>query len=254
MRFPEHYWTLFKTLQDRTEINTLVRPGLLYPLYGLPDPRSDYKYPALSANEQYWGEWFHQLKEVHSSLERLDQASVYLTHYPGARAFPFQRLSEAEWIRYHVEVYLQELYILEQRLSRFLRKVEKLTGAGDKNGFLVVQGLKAAVKDGFTNVVRVRSGHVHQNRFQDEEMSNLDLALLFTRGRSGLPMLRGARQGRYAVALKKWSKYMRASNKNLVSACADMFKELTRILARHEPRRPQRKASRVPHTRAGGGP
>jgi len=238
MKKPEAYSVLLRMVEDRINFETLIRPGLLHPLYGLPDPHSDYKYPEPSVNERYWGKWFREFQEIDTSVERLQQALVYLTHYPGAKPFRSHRLSEAEWIRYHVEVYVQELYILYQRLGRFLRKVDKVAkGASDDAGLAMVRALKQAVKDGFSHAVHIRSGHVHEFRLQDEVLSNLDLALLFSRGpsRKKLPMLRAARQARYAAALNKWRKQMRDKNRDILSACVALFQETTSILVRNEP-------------------
>src|SRR5437588_12633783 len=153
MKRPEAYWVLFSIIQKRIHPESLIRPGLLHPLYGLPDPHTDYKYPEQSANERYWGNWLKEFHEIDTSIERLHQALVYLTHYPGGRVFPFQRLSEAEWMRYHIEVYLQEMYIIDQRLSRFLRKVEKIAkAAGDNAGLSMIQQLKQKIRDGFSHV------------------------------------------------------------------------------------------------------
>lgn len=110
-------------------------------------------------------------------------------------------------MRYHIEAYLQEVYILSERLQRFLRKVEKATiSARDKLGINLVKELKLATESSFKNVVGTRGQHVHESRFEDDELRSLDLALLFTRGKSKLPGLRTARKLRYVAALKKWRK------------------------------------------------
>ena len=110
--------------------------------------------------------------------------------------------------------------------------------AGDQAGMRMVQSLKTALNSGFTNVVRVRSAHVHKYRFRDEELSNLDLALLFTRTSSKKPpMLRAARRARYTAALIKWRKQMRDNNKNILNACVLLFEEMISILVRNEPPR-----------------
>jgi hypothetical protein len=245
MRMPDAYWVLFKTIQERFEFERFVRPGLIHPLYGLPDPQGDYKYPEQSANERYWGKWFRELIEIDTALNRLDQAYIYLSHYPGGRAFPFQRLSEAEWIRYHVETYIQELYVLHHRLKRFLTKVERAAGAArDDAGVTVAQGLTQNFEKAFSNFVRIRSAHVHEFRFHDEEMSTLDLALLFCRAKAKLPMLRAARRDRYAAALNKWRKLMTDNNKNILSACVGLFEKTNDILVRNEPPRRHTRSKR----------
>jgi hypothetical protein len=154
-----------------------ARPDLLNPVFGLPQAKSVARGPEPSANERYWLDWFEEFTEIDSSMNRLDQALVYLSHFPGSRTFRFHRLSEA-WLRYHIEAYLQETYILFQRLSRFLRRVQKVAiDARDKGGVSSAKKLKTSLEASFKSVVGIRGRHVHEYRFQDDELRNLDTLL-----------------------------------------------------------------------------
>jgi hypothetical protein len=136
---PKEYYSLFNVAHERITpmllLRARTRPDLLNPVFGLP-PREDIPAgPEPSANEQYWVEWFYQFVEINASIERLGQALVYLSHYPRSPVFRFHRLSEASWRRYHIKSYLQETYILSERLGGFLRKVERAANrAGDATG------------------------------------------------------------------------------------------------------------------------
>ncbi len=99
----------------------------------------------------------------------------------------------------------------------------------------MVQELSKALRNSFSHVVTVRGGHVHQVRFRDEKLNDLDLALLLSRAKAKMPMLRAARKQRYLAALHKWGTYMRESNKNIVSGFVLLFEEMTKILERNEP-------------------
>jgi hypothetical protein len=238
MRKPSKaYWTLFERIQER--INPMlkrgIRPGLLNPVFGLPQPETVAKSPKPSANEQYWLTWFEEFIEIDYSMNRLDQALVYLCHYPGSRSFRFHGLSEANWLRYHIEAYLQETYILFKRLDRFLRKVEKVAiDARDKAGVGSARRLKTGLEASLKSVVTTRSRHVHEYRFQDDELKNLDTLVLLTNA-GKMRSLRGFRRIQYLTALLKWRKQLRTNNKETQKLCVPVLEEVEDILTRNEP-------------------
>jgi hypothetical protein len=236
---PEAYWTLWKVIHKRilNFLTTGIHPDMLNPVFGLPQPKDFPKGPEPSLNERYWINWFHEFTEIHASIERLDQSLVYLRHYPRSRAFRFHGLSEADWLRYHIEAYLQETYILFQRLSRFLRKIEKVAiSARDKNGLSSANRLKAILDASFNSVVTVRSGHVHEYRFRDDELRNLDSLVLLTKT-GKLSGLRALRSVQYVAALNKWRKQLLRNNKEIQKLCVALFEQTTKILTRNEPPR-----------------
>jgi hypothetical protein len=236
---PEAYWSLFKVAHERVVplLREGVHPGLLNPVFGLPEPKDLPKGRKPSPNERYWLDWFQEFSEIDASMKRLDQALVYLSHYPDARVFRFHKLSEADWIRYHVEGYLQETYILCERLRRFLRKVEKVAiAARDKAGLSSVKKQKAIVDASLSHVVRARGGHVHEYRFQDDELRDLDTLVLVTRN-GKLRELRWVRRYKFDAALLKWRKQILRNNKETEKLCVALFKETTAAITRNEPTR-----------------
>jgi hypothetical protein len=236
---PEKYWALFKVAHERITplLKAGLRPDLLNPVFDLPVPMGVQKGPEPTANERYWLNWFQDFGEVDASLTRLDQALVYLSHYPSSRVFRFHGLSEADWIRYHVEAYLQETYILSERLRRFLKKVEKTAiAARDKAGLSAVKRLKAGVEATLKNVVKVRGGHVHRHRFQDDELKNLDTLVLVTKG-GKMREFREFRRLKFVAALDKWRTQLLINNKETEKLCVAVFVETAAILTRNEPTR-----------------
>ncbi|HXM67766.1 MAG TPA: hypothetical protein VN911_13610 [Candidatus Acidoferrum sp.] len=238
-RPPEAYWSLFKVAHERVVplLKERIHPGLLNPVFGLPPPKGLETGRRPSPNERYWLDWFQEFSEIDGSMKRLNQALAYLSHYPHAKVFRFHKLSEADWIRYHIEAYLQETYILYERLRRFLRKVEKVgIIARDKVGLGSVKKQKAVVDASFKNVVRARGGHVHDYRFQDDELRDLDtLVLVTSAGR--LRELRWVRRYKFDAALLKWRRQILGNNRETEKLCVAVFGEMTAVLTRNEPTR-----------------
>ena len=228
---------LWKTIHARILdfLKEGIHPGMLNPVFGLPVPKDVPKHRGPSPNERYWLDWFREFSEINNSMERLTHSLVYLSSYPKSKAFHFHRLSEADWLRYHIEAYLNEVYILHERLTRFLRKIEKVgIAARDKSALNSVNKLKAVVTASLKNVVRARGGHVHEQRFDDTELANLGSLVLITKS-SELRPLRTLRQLQYLKALQKWRRQLLANNKETQKLCEYVFEEANTILIRHEP-------------------
>ena len=236
-KLPEEYWALFRLIHQRTVPSLLkdLPADLLNPVFGLPPSNKGPKRQQLSRNERYWIDWLQEFSEINSSIERLDQCLVYLTHFPAKKSFRFHGLSESDWLRYHIEAYLQETYILYTRLTRFLRMVEKVAiASSDKAGLLSAKGLKRIVEESFAAIVKTRAGHVHEHRFDATELRNLDTLVLLTKA-GRLRKLYVLRQLEYFSALEKWRKQLIANNKEILTGLVLLFPEATKILKRNEP-------------------
>lgn len=236
---PEAYWTLWRVIHARvlSYLKAGIHPGMLNPVFGLPQPKDIPKRPQPSANERYWIGWMQEFTEINSSIERLNQALVYLTHFPASKDFRFHKLSEADWLRYHIEAYLQETYVLYCRITRFLRKLEKVAiASSDKLGLTLAKNMRGIFDDAFATAVKTRRGHVHEYRFEDVELRNLDSLVLLTKS-GELRKLRILRQLKYLSALEKWRKQLLKNNKELQKLCLILFEEATKILTRNEPLR-----------------
>lgn len=236
-KLPDAYWTLWRVVHKRILpfLKGGVHPGLLNPVFDLPQPTDIPKKPEPSANERYWIGWMQEFSEINSSIERLNQSLVYLTHFPATKAFRFHKLSEADWLRYHIEVYVQEVYILYSRLTRFLRKVEKTaTASRDRDGLTSAKQMQRTVYATLDPIVKTRRRHVHEYRFEDTALQNLDSLVLITRDGT-LRQLRFFRKLKYLSALEKWRKQLLHNNTELQKLCVILFEDATKILVRNEP-------------------
>lgn len=233
---PAH-WALFNVIRERL-LEGLVdsfEPGMVKEMLGIVPRRNLPRSEPSTANERYWMIWFWELSEINATLERLGQIFTYLSHYPGSRVF--RGLSEADWLRYHIEFHLQETYVLRERLKRFLKKVEKATAeARDKSGLSVARVLKTRVDLSLKNIVSARGGHVHHYRFDDEELKKLDGLVLITTMRS-FGVFRPLRKLQYRETLGKFRRQLRRNNREIRKMCVYIFEETTKILVRNEPSR-----------------
>jgi hypothetical protein len=215
-----------------------MRPEMLYPLFGLEAktnlPPSRLPIPT----EQYWLKWFRELTEIHASIGRLNDAEAYVGQYPAIRTFRLHGISEASWIRYHLEMYLQEEYILCNRLRRFLTSVKRAaTRAAEPGKAKVAAGLLTETANGFGPVIQHRASHVHVARMWDKDLRDLDLFILLCKGSS--------EKRRVFIFLRKlqaefvktsWRDRLRQNNKAIREHCTRIFKVVVPILIACEPK------------------
>ena len=111
--------------------------------------------------------------EIAESVEALQDIAVYV------RSFPYRRsgISKVTYLRYHVENYLDELYILQNRMKAylvFIARQYRLDSRSDR-----ISALGQAVKEHFTealsDAVTARGTHVHQRRHSDQDLVRLRL-------------------------------------------------------------------------------
>ena len=234
-------WKLINLTIDRIKplILSGIDPHMFDSLFGL-GTESQLSKPPRSPTppERYWLKWFWEMTEIQTSIERLDQALVYLGHYPRAKVFRLHRISEATWIRYHVEMYLQEQYILFNRLSGFLRRVERTAArANNRRGVEIATKLRELVSQGFAPVIRSRGAHVHVMRIDDKELRDLDtLVLLTRRGRGELRALLPVRRLQAFVTESSWGDKLSESNKKIRGLCTTLFNAVTPVLVACEPK------------------
>ena len=76
----------------------------------------------LSPNEYFIAnKLFRPLKEIADTIEAIENIPIF------AMTFPYKRqgISRAIYLKYHVENYLNELYLLKNRLISYLNLIDK---------------------------------------------------------------------------------------------------------------------------------
>lgn len=234
--------TFSKHILDRvTPIATsAIDPEMLSPVFGLEPSKKTLSPPVLSQSERFWVNWFQAFSEIVSSVERLDQAIAFLSHFPSVRHLRFHSISEADWLRYHIEMYLHEQYILSERLVHFARRLAKLAARrGDQGGISEANRLEGFVRIAFAAPVQTRGSHVHRTRLDDEALRNLDTVVLLTkRGkmeRKQLGLMRAVRLINYLKALQKWRKGLKDNLRNSKNVCKAFLEAALPIILRNEP-------------------
>jgi len=184
----------------------------------------------LNSKSKYWIENFRYYSEIISSFERLFQAYVYLCKYPNYRYYNFYRINEFSWIRYHIEFYLQENYILRERTIKWIERVEEIAKRKSneelKNRIIKIKRISDKA---FKRISRIRGTHVHELRFEPKDYEGIDALNLFI-SKGKLKELIPLRNLRLTKITLDWKEQIIENNKSLVRFYNILFNSLRKVL------------------------
>jgi hypothetical protein len=140
---------------------------------GIPDKSPPPEARELSPREKFIEQLFFAFVEILNSVESLRNVSIYIRRFPHRRA----GVEKTAYLRYHVENYLSELYILKNRMKAFLTIISRRYRS-DPHGNQITHASKQISEHfdkAFASVVLTRGAHVHERRFDDFDLSRLTL-------------------------------------------------------------------------------
>ncbi len=120
----------------------------------------------------YWDKMLGGFDEIEASFQALKDIAVYVGSFPHRNS----QVTELRCLKYHVQNYLQEAYILKERLLACLTTIERAL-RNDKRSSQTrskSEQLREVIKLTFKPIVDIRSHHVHQRRFEPAGMDILD--------------------------------------------------------------------------------
>jgi len=135
--------------------------------------------PKLSRDEHFATRMFRCYSEVHTSVERLRDIETMVSRY----TFSGTRVTRAAYLKFVIEGQLHELYILQERLLAWLVAVEKSYKSDNRAPAiaLAAQQLREAIRQHFRPLANVRGSHVHEFRYDSQDIERLELIDLLSR-------------------------------------------------------------------------
>ncbi len=114
---------------------------------------------------------FSRFTEILSSFESLESIEKYLRRAPD----PSLGVSKAAYLRYHVENYLCELYVLKERLIAYGKLISRRYKSDRRAAEIAaaISNSNDAVERVLHGLTHARGKHVHESRFDDAELSKL---------------------------------------------------------------------------------
>lgn len=163
--------------------------------------------------------------EILESFESLKNIEIYL------RSFPYrkQKVAPTAYLRYNVENYLQEMYILHERLQAYLKVIQRAYRK-EPDALVITQkitSLKSKVDVAFQNVLRARGAHVHESRFEDARIKLLLLLDLLSQEDDDF---KPRYEAMYLDVRDDKVRWVKATNESIKKTLDVYFDELGRIL------------------------
>ena len=176
---------------------------------------------------------FRPMSEILSSLWAIENISIYV------RSFPYKKqgISPLSYLQYHIENYLNEIYILKTRLISYLNILEKAYSKFKQERVTskTLKPLYSAVTTAFKPYAEVRGSHVHVSRFMDEDTDRLStLNLLSISGDNFGHLMKNMFVSCYRAARKKWAEKIEKDSVAIHKLLDFYFGELTKMLFQDE--------------------
>ncbi len=119
-------------------------------------------------SDQFIVELSLRFSEIQRSAQVLNDIVLYLKRFPPG-------VSRSRYLNYHVRSYLQEIYILQQRLIALINKYEKWNfPPSTSDAAASLSECRDIIAKAFNRVIEVRGEDVHQRQFFDPELERLE--------------------------------------------------------------------------------
>lgn len=114
---------------------------------------------------------FLDFEEIVSSYLSLRDVEVYLGRFPCRDT----GISPRRYLRYHIERYLNEVYVFEQRFRAYLNLLRKRYRMSPIRQDMedATRDLKELISSSLSGIVSLRNQHVHERRYSDPDFYRL---------------------------------------------------------------------------------
>jgi hypothetical protein len=121
----------------------------------------------------------YHLAEIQTTLDTMRDIEFYMGRFPYSEG----KVAKHRHLVFHVQAFLNELYILQQRLLGFLKFIERQHRKDPRldKMKIVCEALRNFVTDSMKKGVAIRGSHVHEWRLSDNDHDRLIGIDLYTK-------------------------------------------------------------------------
>ena len=177
-------------------------------------------------DEMHFGKVFYGYIEIDASVKTLRDIEVYISSFP----YRNKNITKPRHLRYHIESYFNEIYILKERLNAYLTVVGRCF-KGDQRQPSILKTTKPifqSVKKTLENVVNTRGKHVHQSRFDHKDLDRLETMELLVS--NGMDDLEWYYNYQYKNIRKNWRNTVKDNNDQTIELLNIYAKALNSVL------------------------
>ena len=129
---------------------------------------------------------------------------------------------------YHIETYFQEIYILKERMKRFLKFISRRFKKKNQTRLSdIMDGCLEAFESECEKVTNIRGRHVHEKRFMDE---NLWTLTLFDDMKEDHELLNVSYHVLLLSEKSRWIKWIDQNNKLVTFMLDEIFKVVNKYV------------------------
>jgi len=135
---------------------------------------------AMTDRQKLLARLLKQISLLNGLIEAVAMAAIFVRQFPYRETNEARGITKVAYLRYHYEHYLQDVYRIREALVTTVDVVRKdaVRSAPSKDtGRLArehLDGVKKAILDAFDHVAGQRGRIVHEERYDDSELSRMD--------------------------------------------------------------------------------
>lgn len=122
---------------------------------------------------------FWPMSEIFSTMWAIENILVYMNTFPYGR----HKISKVSYLKYHIENFLNEVYILEKRVEAYSTIVER--GYKKESNSVELQNIMKKLREYAShllkNTINKRGYHIHRNRYSDRDLDHLSSLELYSK-------------------------------------------------------------------------
>ena len=188
------------------------------------------KLPGITEDESFHWEILRHFHEIETSFNNLQYIPLFINSYRSSKDYRKARITGIVYLNYHIDHYLEENYILLNRVKKFLVRLSRML---KKRGRVRESAIVSELKDIFVNSMSdlkiVRGDHVHEKRHQDRDLFMAELAKVNYTETHDRKFMIGSNLF-YKSAKEKWNERIIKNNRDLKKLLDHTFGRLIPIV------------------------
>lgn len=192
-------------------------------------PVTKQSFSTLTEKEQFLSKLYQGLIELHSSLESLEAFEIYIGRFP----YSGTSIKKSQYLRFIIESYLHEVYILKERTKAYITNVGRAYKKDYRHTEILnkTKPMFKLIPELFDDLLNARGVHVHQSRYTDTDLDRFDaLGLFKTLGTDADDGFAVLYHDHYKETRKKWKRIMQKKNNSLMVVFNAIFYVLYTIV------------------------
>jgi hypothetical protein len=196
-------------------------------LFGLKGPKQlDRK---LTPSDVFFSKLATGFREIYDSYYSLLDIEVYIRRFP----YPNTKVSKTRYLAYHMENYLNEVYMLKERLISYCTVVGRLYRNDHtlRDPKKAMKDLSGIVQKSLKAITDTRGTHVHSARLTDEDLDRLSSLGLINRAPNEIPLLKTVYESAFRNTRKKYGVAIKRNNEEIRKILNAYFEVIYAIVA-----------------------